>query len=208
MTAGEARRRRLLRKVKVDRVVLALLVVAVGVLMYGQIDTQIDANESAQQAEAVQERAEDAVNPVDELCAEGGVVAAELERRGACEKARNVLDSPPEPGERGPRGDPGPEGEQGGQGVPGAPGTVGPQGPVGATGPAGQDGEDGKDGAPGADGATGEPGPQGPVGPQGEQGPPGPSCPVGYGAVSREYDPSPIPGDEETWWVCVETGAS
>ncbi len=45
------------------------------------------------------------------------------------------------------------------------------------------------------------PGPQGPEGPRGE---PGPTCPDGYTAESRRYDPSPVPGDEETWWVCVQ----
>jgi hypothetical protein len=45
-------------------------------------------------------------------------------------------------------------------------------------------------------------------GPQGEQGPPGPTCPPGYVAQDRVYDPSPVPGDEETWWVCVAEGGA
>lgn len=44
-------------------------------------------------------------------------------------------------------------------------------------------------------------------GPQGPAGPPGPTCPAGYTAASRTYDPTPlVPGDEETWWVCVADG--
>lgn len=42
----------------------------------------------------------------------------------------------------------------------------------------------------------------------GPAGPPGPSCPPGYTAMSRTYDPTPlVPGDEETWWVCVADGS-
>lgn len=41
----------------------------------------------------------------------------------------------------------------------------------------------------------------------GPQGPPGPTCPNGYTAASRTYDPNPLAsGDEETWWVCVADG--
>lgn len=53
----------------------------------------------------------------------------------------------------------------------------------------------------GTDGANGKDGEEGP------QGPPGPTCPNGYTAASRTYDPTPlVAGDEETWWVCVADG--
>lgn len=113
--------------------------------------------------------------------------------------------NPPEPGERGPRGDTGPPGEPGERG---STGPTGPRGPAGVPGPAGEDGVDGAPGVAGANGlpgADGVAGPQGPAGPAGPQGDPGPTCPAGYAPSSREFDPSPIPGDEETWWVCVAT---
>lgn len=113
---------------------------------------------------------------------------------------------PPSPGEQ---GEPGAQGERGEQGLPGRDGDAGPTGPTGPTGPQGTPGADGADGTTGEAGSvgpTGEPGPAGPQGPQGEQGPPGPTCPADYVAASRQYDPSPLPGDEETWWVCVEEG--
>lgn len=72
-----------------------LFVVILLYLLASNIWTQLAADEATEEKEAVQEQAKDAVNPVDQLCAEGGEVAAELERRGACEAAREVLDSPP-----------------------------------------------------------------------------------------------------------------
>lgn len=117
---------------------------------------------------------------------------------------------PPQPGDPGPQGDrgpAGPAGRDGRDGAPGSPGPTGPTGPTGNPGSAGVSGADGAAGDPGPQGAAGEPGPTGPAGPPGEQGPPGPTCPDGYSATAREYNPTPlVPGDEETWWVCVANG--
>jgi hypothetical protein len=254
VTTSDAPKRRLPRKIQVDRIVLLVLVLAVAYLLYGQVATQIDANEATQEAEAVQERAEDAVNPVDQLCAEGGAIAAELERRGACEKARELLDAPPpKPVAVGPSQEdieaavadhlvehPPPAGRPPTVAEitsavaeyltahpprPGRPPTpteiaTAVADYLTANPPsAGQDGADGVDGAD-APAPTAEqiaaavndwleanpppPGPSGPAGPAGPEGPPGPICPDGYTAMSRRYDPSPMPGDEETWWVCVQ----
>lgn len=110
-------------------------------------------------------------------------------------------------------GTPGEPGARGGQGDQGLPGPGGPAGPVGSTGPSGPAGPEGMPGTDGAGGTTGEAGPAGPAGepgpagsqgPQGDQGSPGPTCPADYVATSRQYDPSLLPGDEETWWVCVK----
>jgi hypothetical protein len=139
--------------------------------------------------------------------------------------AEPVVDPPA--AEQGPRGEPGADGADGGDGRDGVdgedgqPGPTGPTGPPGPDGPPGADGTNGVDGASGVDGANGppgpagEPGPAGPAGPPGpqgepgEQGPPGPICPDGYTASSRQWDPTPLlPGDEETWWVCVSTGGT
>lgn len=66
-------------------------------------EAQETATEATEDREAAQEQAKDALNPVDQLCAEGGAVAEELNRRGACQKAREVLESPdPEPDPGGP----------------------------------------------------------------------------------------------------------
>lgn len=114
--------------------------------------------------------------------------------------------------------------------APGVRGADGRDGVDGVDGRDGQDGRDGRDGQPGDDGSDGEPGragtdgqpgvtppcmaepaqcrgvdgQPGAPGPAGPAGPPGPTCPPGYTAESRSYDPTPLtPGDGETWWVCV-----
>lgn len=115
-------------------------------------------------------------------------------------------------------------------------GADGAAGADGRDGPAGKDGANGRDGPPGRDGDDGPPGAGGPPGSEGQagatppcmaepaqcrggdgadgrdgqdgaQGQPGPTCPNGYTARSRTYDPNPLlGGDEETWWVCVADG--
>lgn len=89
-----------------DRRQRAGRILLIGVLLYllvSNVWTQVTADEATQEKEAVQEQAKDAVNPVDQLCDEGGVIAEELNRRGACEKAREVLDAPePPPSDLGP----------------------------------------------------------------------------------------------------------
>lgn len=114
-------------------------------------------------------------------------------------------------GKQGPQGEGGPTGPAGRDGRDGDTGPTGPTGPQGEPGAPGADGAAGTDGAAGeagTQGPAGEVGPAGPQGPQGEQGPPGPTCPDSYVAASRQYDPSPLPGDEETWWVCVKEGTT
>lgn len=141
---------------------------------------------------------------------EGRVASSDSDARALADQVKQLGADPVVDPPR--AGDPGPQGERGPAGRDGRDGDPGPTGPPGEPGPAGAEGADGADGAAGeagAQGAVGEPGPQGPAGPQGpqgEQGPPGPTCPDGYAAASRVYDPSPIPGDEETWWVCVAEG--
>jgi hypothetical protein len=232
-----------------QRVGLPLLVVAMLYLLVSNIWTQVNADEATEEKNAVQEQAKDAVSEVDQLCAEGGQVGRELDRRGACDEARDVLESPPPDGAAGPsrediaaavadylRANPPPAGR---------PPTVGevtaavagylmenpprpgrPPTPTEiatatadylrahppASGVDGRDGVDGADAPPPSDEQIAaavadylrEHPP--PAGPQGERGPPGPTCPEGYVASSREYDPNPLPGDEETWWVCVADG--
>jgi hypothetical protein len=182
-------------------------VVALLYLLASNIWTQIDADEATEEKIAVQEKAKDAATEVDQLCAEGGQVGEELERRGACDEARDVLDSPlPERGATGADGEPGRDGVDGRDGQPG---TAGRDGEPGTDGEPGADGTDGRDGVTppclaepnqcrGADGRDGVAGEDGAVGP------PGPTCPDGYTARSRTYDPTPlVAGDDETWWVCV-----
>lgn len=114
---------------------------------------------------------------------------------------------------QGPQGDPGPQGEPGPKGDDG---DVGPKGDKGDPGTPGTPGEPGTDGEPGDDGEQGVPGPQGPPGEKGEKGDkgdkgdpgepgdPAPSCPEGFIAQTRPYDPNPlVPGDEESWFICV-----
>lgn len=80
-----------------------VLVLVLIYLVASTVWTQVTADQATEDKEAVQEQAKAAVNPVDQLCAEGGLVAEELNRRGACEKAREVLESPdPTPGVAGP----------------------------------------------------------------------------------------------------------
>lgn len=66
-------------------------------------EAQVTAEQATEEKKEVQQAAKDALNPVDQMCGEGGAVAAELQRRGACEKAREVLESPePPPDPAGP----------------------------------------------------------------------------------------------------------
>ena len=137
---------------------------------------------------------------VSAVCDQGGPAAAQLEGRGTCQTAREVIADPTAgpPGPAGRDGDSGSQGAAGspgtpgrdGVGVPGTPGVVGPQGPAGIAGqdgrtvtgpqgPAGPTGQRGEVGPAGPAGTAGRPGAQGPQGEQGEQGAPGPTCPDG-----------------------------
>lgn len=175
-------------------VVLLVGVVALAVAFFASRST-------ASSRDAEQDRTITALaGQADSNAEDAQALADQVEQLGAVP----VVD-PPRPGERGPQGERGPAGQNG------EPGPPGPTGPQGETGPPGSDGAEGTAGDTGTQGPAGEPGPQGPPGPAGEQGPPGPpgpTCPEDYVATSRENDPTPLPGDEETWWVCVKEGAA
>jgi cbb3-type cytochrome oxidase subunit 3 len=158
--------------------VVGLVLLAVAFFSYRMAATGRDAKQDATIA-ALGDQADDNARDAQRL-------AEQVEQLGA----EPVVEPPTvgERGERGEQGDRGPRGE------------TGPAGPTGAAGSTGAQGPAGVDGQPGADGAQGPIGPPGPEGPAGE---PGPTCPAGYTAQSRRYDPTPVPGDEETWWVCV-----
>jgi hypothetical protein len=85
---------------------IVVLLYLVGSNIWTQVqadDAQVTAEQATEEKEDAQQAAKAAVNPVDQLCAEGGVIAAELQRRGACEKAREVLEEPvPPPSDPGP----------------------------------------------------------------------------------------------------------
>jgi len=67
--------------------ILVLLVFAVGYLLVSNINSKLSANKAGAQAQAV-------AQPVDALCAQGGPIAEELHRRGACSAAAQVQQSP------------------------------------------------------------------------------------------------------------------
>lgn len=142
----------------------------------------------------------------DQLLAVCGntAVSGELQNRGLCAKATQVVAAPIQgpPGNPGPVGPRGPAGESivgppgpaGPQGLPGAPGKdgesiTGPAGPAGRDGAPGQRGDAGERGPAGnagEPGPRGEVGPAGPAGPAGPQGPPGDQC--GDGETRQPYE--------------------
>lgn len=130
--------------------------------------------------------------------------------QNACERAEKgempevLRGEPGERGEPGTPGIPGIPGDPGPSGAPGPPGPSGPGGPPGEPGTPGSGGDPGEAGPPGPQGEPGPAGPQGAPGPPGETGPPGPDCPPGFIAQARQYDPTVLPGDEETWFICVQ----
>jgi hypothetical protein len=155
---------------------------------------------------------------VTAACDQGGEVATQLRKVGACQQAASVPAAQPGPaGPQGPRGEEGPKGDTGERGATGATGATGPQGPAGDAGvpgllgPAGPIGQAGTQGAKGdtgdkgADGTSCLPsipgcqGPEGPPGPTGPEGPAGPPCPEGYSRQDRQP-----PLSTETWLVCVK----
>ncbi|MGH8575352.1 MAG: hypothetical protein ACREXJ_00200 [Gammaproteobacteria bacterium] len=107
----------------------------------------------------VQAAERDTVDLADQVtvaCAGGGLGAADLHRRGLCQRAEDVRQAPPQiiAGPAGPRGERGPEPAC--NALPAR--CIGPQGVPGVPGEPGQPGQDGAPGEPGRDGAPGAPG--------------------------------------------------
>lgn len=74
--------------------VIAGLITAAGFLLVGSVGG--DQTDSANaRTVTVQQQALRVANPVDELCAEGGALATQLNRRGACSPARSIVQAPP-----------------------------------------------------------------------------------------------------------------
>jgi hypothetical protein len=154
---------------------------------------------------------------LDQVCRQatpGHTLPASVQQ--SCDRAEKK--EPPEilrgaPGAQGNPGLPGPPGASGAPGPPGSVGAPGPPGSEGKPGGPGGEGAPGESGASGADGKDGKDGKDGASGAPGPPGPPGPTCPEGFAAQPRSYDPTPPiggldpqPGDEETWSVCVKEG--
>jgi len=94
----EVRRRR--RQRPAVAALIVVLLYLVGSNIWTQVtadEAQVTAEQATEEKKEAEKAAKEAVNPVDQLCAEGGVIAAELQKRGACEKAREVLDEPSPP---------------------------------------------------------------------------------------------------------------
>lgn len=72
---------------RIKTAILVLLVFAVGYLLVSNINAKVNANKAGAQAQAV-------AQPIDALCAQGGPIAEELHRRGACTAAAQVQQSP------------------------------------------------------------------------------------------------------------------
>jgi hypothetical protein len=82
--------------------IIAVLVAVVAYLLWSKVAATYDANQAGAQAQAV-------AGPVDQMCSQGDAVAAELARRGACQKAAEALQSPvvPPPATVTVKGEPG-----------------------------------------------------------------------------------------------------
>jgi hypothetical protein len=162
---------------KQDRRTQVAIIAVVLMILFGVLAIASfihDAREQQQIAVVQEERAEEAVGAVDQLCAQ----VEELGRSCVVnpEDLRGEQGDPGQPGEPGEEGDPGQEGEQGEQGEegePGQPGEEGQPGPTGQPGEPGQPGTPGEPGQPGQDGAPGEPGEPGQPGLPGQDGQPG-----------------------------------
>lgn len=186
---------------QVDRILILVLGLAVAYLIGSHLLAQRNLSvaegekmSAEQRANASASNAEKVAEPVVELCSRGDQVSEELQNRGVCIFAEQIVRVPGPEGEKGEPGIPGKDGKPGKDGEPGRPGETGEPGPPGPPGPPGEPGKDGKDGK------DGERGPKGDRGPQGEQGPPGKDAP----STVYLYDVGPLGED----YICIREGDS
>jgi hypothetical protein len=149
------------------RIVVALLLLGMGVVIWGVLYLGNRADTAEGQRDHASATAQDLAEQVTGVCAQDPAAAAAADLQ--CTRAERVA-------EKGPQGDPGPPGETGPAGPRGPAGASGPPGPIG---PIGLPGVDGTTGQGGTAGPQGEAGPAGPAGPAGATGPTGPAGPQG-----------------------------